>query len=303
MRIPLFQNLGLKLLSVGLAVLLWLTLSSEQTVERGLRIPLEIENLPETIQLVDAPPELVDVRVRGASGGLSRLGPGDLVAIIDVHTARPGRRLFHLTNDQVRAPIGVEVTHVNPPTIAMSFEVSETREVPIVPSIDGEPAAGYVVGQVSADPPTVVVVGPKSTVARLTGAITEPVSVAGATADRREIVTVGVLDSALRLRSPATATVTVRILSAPTERLIDGVPVHLRGLTGRLTARVTPSVVSLRTRGQRAELESLRPDSLQAFVEVAGLAPGRYALSVRVDSTATFGITAIVPDVVQVQIR
>ena len=66
---------------------------------------------------------------------------------------------------------------------------------------------------------------------------------------------------------------------------------------------MTPSIVSLRTRGQRSDLEALRPDSLHAYVDVTGLAPGRYDLSVRVDPTESFGITAINPDVVQVQIK
>ena len=303
MRYQPFRHLGLKLLSLGIAVLLWLTLSGEQTVERGLRIPLEIQNLPAGLQLVDEPPELIDVRVRGASGGLRRLGQGDLVAVIDARSARPGRRLFHLTTDLVRAPFGVEVTHVNPPSVGMSFERAAEREVPIVPAIDGEPAPGYVVGKVSSEPPTVVVVGPQSMLVRATGAITEPVSVAGATDDRLEIVTVGVLDSTLRLKTPGTAKVLVRILPAPTERVVANVPVHLRGLAAGLSARVVPSVVSIRTRGQRSELDALRPDSLNAYVDVSGLTPGRYDLSVRVDPTELFGVTDIVPAAVTMRIR
>ena len=36
-----FRHLGLKAVSVGLAALLWLVIAGEETVERGLRIPLD----------------------------------------------------------------------------------------------------------------------------------------------------------------------------------------------------------------------------------------------------------------------
>ena len=41
-----FRHFGLKLMSVALAVLLWMTVSGEETVERGLRVPLELQQFP-----------------------------------------------------------------------------------------------------------------------------------------------------------------------------------------------------------------------------------------------------------------
>ena len=76
LRIP---ALGLKVVSVVLAALLWLVVSGEQTVERALRIPLEFTNLPPQLELVGEPPAVVDVRVRGSSGALSRVAAGELV--------------------------------------------------------------------------------------------------------------------------------------------------------------------------------------------------------------------------------
>ena len=65
-----FRHLGLKILSLALAALLWLVVSGEQIVERALRIPLEFTNLPAQLELVGEPPTVVDVRVRGSSGAL-----------------------------------------------------------------------------------------------------------------------------------------------------------------------------------------------------------------------------------------
>src|SRR5882724_9785609 len=109
-----FRYLGLKVLSLGIAVLLWMAVSGDALVERGLRVPLELQQMPSGLELQGELPALVDVRVRGGSGALSRLSAGDIVAVIDVHTARSGQRLFQLTSDQVRVPFGVEVMQISP---------------------------------------------------------------------------------------------------------------------------------------------------------------------------------------------
>ena len=81
-----FRHFGLKLLSVGLAVLLWLVVSGEETVERGLRVPLELQQFPAGLELQGEAPSTVDVRVRGSSGTLSRVAAGDIVAVLDLRS-------------------------------------------------------------------------------------------------------------------------------------------------------------------------------------------------------------------------
>ena len=82
---------GLKIVSIALAVVLWMMVSSQRaSVERGLRIPLELQNLPENLEMVDPPQESVDVRVRGTADALGRIAPSDLVATVDLSAAQAG---------------------------------------------------------------------------------------------------------------------------------------------------------------------------------------------------------------------
>ena len=299
-----FRNLALKFLSISLAVLLWFTISGEPTiVERGLRIPLEFQNIPDGLEIVGDTPDTVDVRVRGSSAILSRLEPGEVVAVLDLQTARPGSRLFDLVTEQVRAPFGVDVAQVAPATIALDLEPSGSRAVPVVPAVEGEPAPGYVVGEVSSDPATVLVVGPESRLRQLTEAMTEPVAVAGATAPVRAEVTVGVPDLALRLSVPRRAVVTVDVVPAPAERTLRQVPVHVRNVSAQLTAQVVPPVVTVRVRGSRPQVQSLRSDSVDAFIDLAGLGSGSYNLTVQAEARGQLGVVDVEPPVVQVALQ
>jgi hypothetical protein len=116
-----FAHLGLKLTSVALAVLLWMAVAGEQTVERVFRVPLELRQFPPELELIGDFPTAVDVRVRGSAGTLSRVLAGEIVAVLDVRGAEPGPKLFPLMPKDVRAPLGVEVVQVSPATVAMTF--------------------------------------------------------------------------------------------------------------------------------------------------------------------------------------
>jgi len=303
MRHRLFRHLGLKVLAIALAVVLWLTVAGEHVVERSLRVPLEFRNIPSTLEIVGNAPDNVDVRVRGSSALLSRLQPGEIVAVLDLESARAGSRLFHIRNDEVRAPFGVEIAQVVPATLGLELERSTRRTVLVKPALEGEPAAGFVVGRVSSEPATVEIVGPDTRVKQIAEATTEPVSVDGARTRVRDIVTVGVPDVSVRLVQPQTATVIAEIAPAPVERQLANVPVRWRNLGADLRARVSPSVVRVAVRGARDPLSALPPDAVRAFVDLAGLGAGRYNLRVQVDPAENFGVTSIEPAVAVVTIR
>jgi YbbR domain-containing protein len=297
-----FRHFGLKVLSLGLAVLLWMAVSGEETVERGLRVPLELQQMPSGIELSGEVPTAVDVRVRGASGTLSRVAPGDIVAVLDLRGARAGRRLFPLTPEQVRAPFGIEIGQVMPSAIAMVFEPSATRMVPVVPSVDGRPAPGFIVGAMTADPASVEIVGPDSAVKRATEALTEPVLIAGAKDRVQETVMLGVLDPSLRIKNARTAVVTVEMQPAPLERTFRSRPVHLRNMANNVIAQAQPAVTDITIRGSRDTLARIGADEVAAYVDVGGLGAGQYLLNVHAEVSYDAGITRIEPSVVQVRI-
>jgi len=206
-----FRYKRLKILSVVIAAMLWLMVSGERVVERVMRAPVEFQNLPGGLELVGNPPDTVEVRLRGSSGALSRIGPADLSTVLDLRAARPGKRLFHLTPTQVNKPYGIDVVQVNPSTVMMEFENSGVKTVPVEPDIDGKPAPGFEIVKISSEPATVEVAGPESALKRLTAAVTEPVSVENESRTVHETVTIGVQESSLRLKVPQSAVVTVTI--------------------------------------------------------------------------------------------
>jgi hypothetical protein len=298
-----FRNPGLKLLAVAIATVLWLAVTRDQVAERSLRVPLEYQNMPADLELTGDPPGNVDVRVRGASSILSRLEPGEVVAVLDLRGARPGQRMFHVLSDEVRVPFGIEVAQVTPPSISLSFERSGSRVVPVRASVDGEPAAGYTIGRITTEPATVEVIGAASRLGDTNAAMTEPVSVQGATRRVRDTVNIGVADPGVRLREPRSAVVTVEILPAPIERALHDVEVAIRGTERPRRGSVVPPRVTVYLRGNREAVGALTGGQIGVWVDATRLGPGRYNLPVKVESAETVTVLRTEPATVQVRIQ
>jgi len=298
-----FRHFGLKALSVLIALLLWVMVGGEKIVERTLRVPLEMQNMPEGIEMVGDTPGTVDVRVRGGSSALSALSAGDVMAVMDLSGARIGRHLFHLASDAVRVPFGVEVKSVLPVTTTLVFERSVTKILPVVPTIEGQPAPGFAVEGVVTDPKEVEAIGPESAMRGLQQAVTESVQIEGAKASVRETVSIGLPNVAARLRNSRTAKVLVEVVPAKNERTIGNVPIKaLRIATGH-GARVEPAVAVVTVRGAEDVLQKLTAAALEASVDGAGLAPGSYDLSVTIAPGKGFAVVRVDPARVQVRIK
>ncbi|MEE2637687.1 MAG: CdaR family protein [Acidobacteriota bacterium] len=300
----LFQDLGLRLFAVALATVLWLMVSGDPIAERGLRVPIAFENLPESLEILTAPPDTVEVRLRGPSGTLRRLDSGDVVAFIDLRMERPGPRLFNMTADRIRAPLGVQVIQVLPSTVALTMEaMGGPRAIPVMPTIRGAPAAGFVVGSVRSEPAMVDVVGPQSLVSTATGALTEPLDVANASSTVVQMVTVGVADPHLRLVTPRLARVTVDIVWASVERRLADVPVRVRNRRSGLRSTLSPPTVAVTVHGSPEQMRGLDVTAVGATVDLADLGPGRYDRVVVVEPHRAFAVTLIEPSMVEVTLR
>ena len=106
MRYHPFRHLGLKALAVLLASVLWFTVAGEHIVERSLRVPLEFRNIPDAMEIVGNAPDSVDVRVRGASAVLSRVQPGEIMAVLIPLSSIAVQGFHHFTvRNRVEVPV------------------------------------------------------------------------------------------------------------------------------------------------------------------------------------------------------
>ena len=299
-----FRNFWLKLAAVALGTLLWFTVSGQQVERRVPGVQVQYRNLPTSLEITDQV-ESVDVHVRGVESQITALQPGELVVVVDLRGEKEGARRLSLRTDQVKAPLGVEVTQVDPGVVPVTLERSGTLEVPVQPLTEGDPAPGFVVTEISSDPPKVTAIGPERRLLASTRAVTDRVSVAGANKAVSAVVTVGIEDALLRLRQQTTARVTVKIEPAGTRTSPRGWRSGIFPPACRRGSIPTRSRSSSAAR--RGSLPPWSRSMVMPHVNLAGLEPGVHTLrvnvDVNVDPDARFTVTDVRPATVTVRVR
>jgi YbbR domain-containing protein len=296
-----FRNFGLKVVALLLGSLLWFTVSGQQAERTVTGVPVVYRNIPTGLELTDQT-RTVDIHVRGLDSQLRSALGRDFEARVDLTGVRAGPQSFVVRTDQVSAPFGLEVTQVDSGPATALLEVAGAATLPVRPFIDGTPAAGFVVSAVTSEPASVIVMGPARRVVGTTNATTDRVSIEGARATVTETVSVGVPDSALRLKESTTAKVVVTIEPAG-ERLFAAVKVSIRNLRAGTRGTLEPSVVSVLLRGAENLLGRLDQRSIGPYIDVTGLEPGRHDVPVLFDLPGRLTVASVRPATIAVTIK
>ncbi len=203
------HNIGLKLVSLLLAIGLWLAVARDPIAEVEMRVPIEFRNLPDSLEVDSASFTEAQIRVRGPGRVIHGLQVADVRAEIDLAGVRPGERTFDLTGRQVHAPEEVEVVQIIPGQFHLSFDNRATRVVEVRPSVTGNFASGLRVAQRIADPPSVMITGPRRRVETVEAAITDPVDASGVMTRATFVTQAYVPDPLIQVVHPTPIRVTV----------------------------------------------------------------------------------------------
>ncbi len=175
------DNLGLKILSLGLAIFLWAVVLGEQKVEVVVNVPFELR-LPPNLVLVNDPPEALQVHVRGPKTLVTSLSPGDVRLASLPGKLGEGENFLTIPPSAIQVPRGVEVLEVDPRRVRVVLEAVAERTLEVRARLEGALPEGFVLQGAFPTPDRVTLSGPRSQLRRLTALSTTPISLDGHTA-------------------------------------------------------------------------------------------------------------------------
>ena len=203
------HNIGLKIVSLLLAIGLWLAVARDPVAEVEVRVPIEFQNLPDKLEIDSANSTEVQIRVRGPERVIHQLQAADVHAEINLATVRPGERTFDLNSPEIHVPQDLEVVQIIPAQFHLSFDELAARKIEVQPRVTGNFASGTRVAQVIADPPTVMITGPRRRVEAMEAAITDPVDATGVMARATFVTHAYATDPLIQVVHPTSIRVTV----------------------------------------------------------------------------------------------
>lgn len=180
------KNLPLKLLSITLAVILWLFISRGQGGEKmeiSLGIPVELHNLPPEMEVMRGPVERVDVRMSGPRRIVSKVSKMGIYIPLDLHGAAEGETTFEIFTSDIKVPEKITVTRVSPSSINVLLEKTVKKKVRIVLPVEGAPMTGFKALDPVISPDTMEIQGPRTLVRGIKSLKTAAVNIEGAFED------------------------------------------------------------------------------------------------------------------------
>ena len=176
-RGALLDNLGLKFLSMVLAITVFLLVNTDRDREISTRVGVSY-TLPDDKVLVSERLDEVLVTIRGPWRRLRKFDTRELDRInLDLRRAPSGD--VPITPDMIHLPSGLTVEAIQPRSVRVAWDRRVPRVVEVQPQVTGTPQHGYVVAEVKAVPATIKVRGAEGMVKALPSVMTERVSLDG----------------------------------------------------------------------------------------------------------------------------
>lgn len=187
MRNILLDNWGIKLVSLGLSLTLWVYVTSKGKTEMTVTVPLELRNTPQNMAVVGSVAGSLEVRVQGQERVLRDISAvNKMVGIIDLSLMKVGENTVRISPDDIKRTADITVTHMSLSEIKVKLEPLVRKTFRLKPVLKGSPAAGHRLARVIVMPPRITVEGPESLMKALSLLQTLPIDIQ----DAQETMTV-----------------------------------------------------------------------------------------------------------------
>ncbi|HAM78549.1 MAG TPA: hypothetical protein DCP61_05145 [Treponema sp.] len=256
----LFNNWIAKVVSLLLALLIFMMYKSSQLSEKDFAVPIKIlQNGNLTVVASKSPVSAVKVTVRGKSSQLLEVSENDLEAYVDINSQvaggtydfpvfiKPSGRLV------LMEPLEIKLAREK---VSLTVEEKVIRYVPVEATLAGTPARGYQVESVSVNPPYVKVSGPKSLVEGISFVQTEKIDIQGITRNSVQEASLFFENDIVKIESGEQYEVTVVTEPSPLTKDFPGVQIEYRNLDSAFEITSLAQTTDIRLKGQMLQVEN-----------------------------------------------
>lgn len=289
-------NFALKIISVGIATVLWFYVLGSQQTETTKDIPIEYVTDDNIVPAKDSVSK-VQVRLSVPKAFMRVvLSRNEKPILINLRGKSPGWYTSRVFSDSIKVPFGVKVLEVQPREIRVQLEKLRTKTVPVVTEVVGKPPEGYRIGKIIPNPEQVSIKGHWTDIKDIKSVVVWPIDVAGfvesqSTSSRWE--TEGTRYT-IQGEEP---TVYVEVIAISPNYKIKNVPIKVIGAT---RYEISHTQVTVFIRALEADLKSLDQSKVIAEIDLTEKLPGRHKEKIVVKVPRRISLVKTVPEEVRV---
>lgn len=297
----LLNNIFLKILSVLLAISLWLIVATSDYDQVQFNVPVKLSNVPDNkVAVTDE--SLINVTLNGPRLVLNSLSYNDVSVEVNVSNFSEYRTNYRIKPSDVKVPSSVNIVRVQPAEITVTIDKIINKKIEVTPAFIGEPAAGFKVGTLKIKPSKVELTGAASKLSDIDFIETLPINLSGKS--ERMKYTVGLKKSSgIKNIEPSQVEVTVLLKENMVDRKLGELPVTLVKKNKDYSYKLLTKEVEaqIKVRSDIAESEELGK-RINIYVDVSQLNPGQYLKDIKYSSGDNIKIIEITPNKARVEV-
>ena len=206
------KNLGWKLGSLLLAILLWLAFSATPDIVTTHTAPILYRNLAPSLLVTGDAPENIHVELRGSAGELTAASLAETVVLFDLASVSgPGERTFTISDANLNLPRNVMFLRAVPSQLRLRFARLLTRDVPVQIRFSGALPPGRQLVSKTSIPETLRVAGSETQVLTVENVETDSIDLSTVTESGEYHVNTFVSNPQVRFESSPIVTIKLAV--------------------------------------------------------------------------------------------
>lgn len=190
---------------------------------------------------------------------------------------------------------------VTPQTVEVFLPIDQdtpSKMVSIKPNLVGQPAEGYAVSRVVAEPEMVKIVGSYEDIDKIDQLATKPIYISNLSEDLVQEVEL-VIPDGVTLMNVNTVKVLVTVAQSAVTKTVD-IPIVVRG-ESELEVTLSQPTAQVTIEGQKEEVENTEKlAGIVPYVSISGLEAGSHSLELHLEDNSGLHVTQVQPAAVEV---
>ncbi|MEI7542477.1 MAG: CdaR family protein [bacterium] len=127
-----FNNWQYKLGSILVALILWFYLASEQNLSVVVSAPVQFDNFPADMQIVNKVSNTVDLGLTGRRDIVNNINKKEMIIIINLKESHEGKNNYRITPLNIKfMPRGLDIKNITPYQIEIELKKSKSQKVAV----------------------------------------------------------------------------------------------------------------------------------------------------------------------------
>lgn len=272
-----------------------LLISRTEKQQLDIAIAVTFNNLADNLMLMEAPRQSVRLLVSGTPSDLESLASGETFCRLDLSDLGAGTHTIIVHPADIGLSRGVALKALLTPSLTIRLEALSQKTVDVVATLEGNPAPGFAVAEVSLEPDRIALKGTATLLNSINEVNTHPINLHDAAESFKKEIPLKLPETIASTPPHRLVVARVKVEPRIVSRTLEKIPVT--GIGTSADHQIHPQTIALTISGPQTIVNAIETDPAFAVtVDLKDLAPGTHSLKAAIKLPVRTTLTSVNPE-------